>query len=130
MSVRTYNPSVRVGNWNEDIALEEVLYSFPFEIFWNNQIIDIGYYKRLPVQERKWGVAGSKDTQFAADHLKASTTADFTRWPLTFRGQSLSVAYSHKNSSFSIYDYLCCPRSNLSSTIITSCISTISGTMH
>lgn len=22
--VRTYNPSVRVGNWNEDIALEEV----------------------------------------------------------------------------------------------------------
>jgi len=24
MSVRTYNPSVRVGNWNEDIALEEV----------------------------------------------------------------------------------------------------------
>ena len=24
MSVRTYNPSVRVGNWNEDIQLEEV----------------------------------------------------------------------------------------------------------
>ena len=24
MSVRTYNPSVRVGNWNEDICLEEV----------------------------------------------------------------------------------------------------------
>ena len=25
MSVRTYNPSVRVGNWNEDIQLEEVV---------------------------------------------------------------------------------------------------------
>jgi len=25
MSVRTYNPSVRVGNWNEDLCLEEVL---------------------------------------------------------------------------------------------------------
>ena len=24
MSVRTYNPSVRVGNWNEDLCLEEV----------------------------------------------------------------------------------------------------------
>ena len=24
MSVRTYNPSVRVGNWNEDVQLEEV----------------------------------------------------------------------------------------------------------
>ena len=24
MSIRTYNPSVRVGNWNEDIQLEEV----------------------------------------------------------------------------------------------------------
>ena len=24
MSARTYNPSVRVGNWNEDIQLEEV----------------------------------------------------------------------------------------------------------
>ncbi|CAB4031558.1 cilia- and flagella-associated 161-like, partial [Paramuricea clavata] len=23
MSVRTYNPSVRVGNWNEDICLKE-----------------------------------------------------------------------------------------------------------
>lgn len=23
-NVRTYNPSVRVGNWNEDIQLEEV----------------------------------------------------------------------------------------------------------
>ncbi len=22
--VRTYNPSVRVGNWNEDVSLEEV----------------------------------------------------------------------------------------------------------
>ena len=27
MSVRTYNPSVRVGNWNEDICLKEVLYN-------------------------------------------------------------------------------------------------------
>ena len=25
MSVRTYNPSVRVGNWNEDLCLEEDL---------------------------------------------------------------------------------------------------------
>lgn len=25
MSVRSYNPSVRVGNWNEDINLEEVV---------------------------------------------------------------------------------------------------------
>ena len=24
MSVRSYNPSVRVGNWNEDLCLEEV----------------------------------------------------------------------------------------------------------
>ena len=24
MSVRAYNPSVRVGNWNEDLCLEEV----------------------------------------------------------------------------------------------------------
>lgn len=24
MSVRTYSPSVRVGNWNEDLCLEEV----------------------------------------------------------------------------------------------------------
>lgn len=24
MTTRTYNPSVRVGNWNEDIQLEEV----------------------------------------------------------------------------------------------------------
>jgi len=24
MSVRTYNPSVLIGNWNEDICLEEV----------------------------------------------------------------------------------------------------------
>lgn len=24
MNVRTYNPSVRVGNWNEDVQLEEV----------------------------------------------------------------------------------------------------------
>lgn len=76
MSVRTYNPSVRVGNWNEDIALEEVLYSFSFEI---KIECFIGYYKRFPVQERKWGVAGSKDTQFAADYLKAFTIAGFTR---------------------------------------------------
>lgn len=25
MNVRTYNPSVRVGNWNEDLCLEEDL---------------------------------------------------------------------------------------------------------
>ena len=25
MAVRTYNPSVRVGNWNEDVQLEEVM---------------------------------------------------------------------------------------------------------
>ena len=25
MSVRTYNPSVLIGNWNEDICLEEVI---------------------------------------------------------------------------------------------------------
>ena len=24
MSVRTYNPSVLIGNWNEDVCLEEV----------------------------------------------------------------------------------------------------------
>ena len=28
MSVRTYNPSVRVGNWNEDLCLEEVRLEF------------------------------------------------------------------------------------------------------
>lgn len=28
MSVRTYNPSVRVGNWNEDICLKEVCRDF------------------------------------------------------------------------------------------------------
>ena len=34
MSVRTYNPSVRVGNWNEDIQLEEVsIRTILFEIF-------------------------------------------------------------------------------------------------
>ena len=90
----------------------------------------IGYYKRFPVQERKWRLAGSKDTQFAADYLKAFTIAGFTRWPLTFWGQSLSVAYPHKNSSFSIHDYLCCPRSNLSSTIISGGIITSTETMH
>ena len=30
MSVRTYNPSVRVGNWNEDIQLEEVSFCYKF----------------------------------------------------------------------------------------------------
>ena len=38
MSVRTYNPSVRVGNWNEDIALEEVLLSFCLK--WIHMLID------------------------------------------------------------------------------------------
>lgn len=32
MSVRAYNPSVRVGNWNEDLCLEEVCTSTLHEL--------------------------------------------------------------------------------------------------
>ena len=39
MSVRTYNPSVRVGNWNEDIQLEEVgLITINQSNFYSNNI--------------------------------------------------------------------------------------------
>ena len=33
MSVRTYNPSVLIGNWNEDICLQEVREMWEFDLF-------------------------------------------------------------------------------------------------
>ena len=33
MSVRTYNPSVLIGNWNEDICLQEVREMWEFALF-------------------------------------------------------------------------------------------------
>lgn len=36
MSVRTYNPSVLIGNWNEDICLQEVREMWEFDLFVHN----------------------------------------------------------------------------------------------
>jgi len=81
MSVRTYNPSVRVGNWNEDVALEEV-WNVPLGLIriWCALIRRlvhnfVGHYKGFPTKERQWRIDGSEDTQPVADHIKAFTTS-------------------------------------------------------
>ena len=62
MSVRTYNPSVRVGNWNEDLCLEEVTVLYKFIIL--PLSTRAGSVERFHTQERIRSVTRPKDSQF------------------------------------------------------------------
>ena len=62
MQARPYNPSVRIGNWNEDVQLEEVSrsvekiekYVYPYYRYVS------GFPERLFIQARTWRALDTK----------------------------------------------------------------------
>ena len=62
MSVRTYNPSVRVGNWNEDLCLEEVREcSVLFMRAHGHECVIVGATKGLLGEERQRRAHGAEE---------------------------------------------------------------------
>lgn len=67
MSVRTYNPSVRVGNWNEDICLEEVRNNKSQAKEINISFTITGSSQRLLAQKGNWSIVYTENSQSATN---------------------------------------------------------------
>lgn len=67
--IRTYNPQVRVGNWNEDICLEEDLLNGT--LYYHRYITMLPLLFRFPRTKSKWNVTNPKEGQ-TTGHLLVS----------------------------------------------------------
>lgn len=101
MSVRTYNPSVLIGNWNEDVCLEEVglfeqfhaVFSWGYfrflNLFWFYSIHFTGQAKRFPWEKRKWRTTDSKSQQSSSKYSQKG-------WDMSL--YLITIAWTLKNS--------------------------------
>ena len=61
--IRTYNPQVRVGNWNEDICLEEDLLRGTYFFLFLTPTLRVGFLSGYPIQRKKNPIAKIKNPE-------------------------------------------------------------------